>query len=527
MIVKPISKNDTLLFKAFAILGIALHNFFHYLKPLPACENEFAFDARRVGLFLDAFSNSPGDWLNILISYLGHYGVQVFILISGYGLAVSMLRHRQSWLPFVVKRMSKLLPLLLVGILFLYISVILIESRTLVHGEWREIKCKLLMLHTLIPNSGLSVVGPWWFFGLIFQLYLLFPPLFRMLQKYRWKAFSIIAALCYIFIYADVYNPNDYNHLIYVLQNAPGHLPEFMLGIMLALMKDEKVPFLLFISLTVSALTFFVLGNFYKAFFPLTFISVSFLLYCIGILLNPLINKVKWLNNGIAFVGGVSMVIFVINGFLRMPFVTFSYSPDTPLNRYYSALLFILTVIALASVGKPIYQWMVDVLSLAINKLSKIKFVLKWKNCLNVVVASLFSLLGLYFIIRYSTEGCTDYLEFENASYSITNGEVYKQICDNTVFDKNYQGMSMTIEFDGANASGPMPMVVYQVDDVVWVGKTITLDENNHFSNHDVVPLNSLVKGKTFHVYFYNKGGYLDVTNLKLKAEGISSPIVD
>lgn len=527
MTIKTISKNDTLLFKAFAILAIALHNFFHFLKPLPACENEFAFDANSVRLFFDAFSNAPGDWLNILLSYLGHYGVQVFILISGYGLTVSMLRHRQSWLPFVVKRFSKLMPLLLLGILFLYISEILIHSRTLGDYEWREIKYKLLMLHTLTPKSGLTVVGPWWFFALIFQLYLLFPPLFRMLQKYRWKAFAIIAALCYLFIYADVFNPNEYNHLISVLQNAPGHLPEFMLGIMLALMKDEKVPLPLFISLVVSALTLFVLGNFYKAFFPLTFISVSFLLYCVGMLLNTLINKVKWLNNCIAYIGSVSMVVFVINGFLRTPFINFSYSNDTPLNRYYAALLFILTVIALSSVGKPIYQWMVDMLSLLINKLSKIKLVLKWKRCLNVVVASLFCLLGLYFIIRYSTAACTDYLDFENASYSITNDESYKQICDNTVFDKNYQGMIMTVELDGANASGPMPMVVYQVDGVVWVGNTISLDENNHFSNHAVVPLNSLVKGKTFHVYFYNKGGSLDVTNLKLKAEGISSPIVD
>ncbi|MGN0033223.1 MAG: acyltransferase [Candidatus Limimorpha sp.] len=527
MTIKPISRNDTLLFKAFAILGIALHNFFHFIKPLPACENEFAFAENRVGLFLNAFSSSPGDWLNIILSYLGHYGVQVFILISGYGLAVSMIRQRQSWLPFAVRRVSKLLPLLLVGIFLLYLSEILINSRILGDNEWREMKYKVLMLHTLIPNAGMSVVGPWWFFGLIFQLYLLFPPLFQALQKYGWKAFAVIAAICYICIYVDVFNPNDYNHLINVLQNAPGHLPEFMLGIMIALNKDKKVSPVVFIFLIVSALSLFALGNFYKAFFPLTFISASFLLYCLGMCINPLINKVKWLNNIVAYIGGVSMVIFVINGFLRAPFVSLSCSLDTPSNRYYAALLFILTVIGLASVGKPVYQWLVDILSMVINKVSKVKFVLRWKRCLTIVTASLFSLIGLYFIIRYATAGCTDYLDFENASYSIAKDDMYEQICDNTVMDKNYQGMRMSIELDGVNASEPMPMVVYQVDDLVWVGKPITLDNDNHFSYYTIVPFNGNVRGKIFHVYFYNKGGSLDVTNLKLKAEGISSPIVD
>lgn len=58
---------------------------------------------------------------------------------------------------------KKLYPLLLTGILFFVLAKVLIYNVLLSSYDNREIGLKLLFLHTLLPDSGLSVNGPWWF----------------------------------------------------------------------------------------------------------------------------------------------------------------------------------------------------------------------------------------------------------------------------------------------------------------------------------------------------------------------------
>ena len=173
-----ISKRDTSILKGFAILCIVFHNYFHWLNPNPG-ENEFTFSASRVENFFQLLGDEPGEWFNLLFSYLGHYGVQIFVLISGFGLTVSMINRPRTWESFVLNRLKKLYPLLLSGILALFLGVILMDSQLVDNYIMMELKPKLLFIHTLIPNSGVSVNGPWWFFALILQLYLLFPLLFQ------------------------------------------------------------------------------------------------------------------------------------------------------------------------------------------------------------------------------------------------------------------------------------------------------------------------------------------------------------
>lgn len=65
-------------------------------------ENEFEFNDENVFKFLSAFAEYPMESINILLSYLGHYGVQLFIFISGYGLAASMLNTYKGYKSFIV-----------------------------------------------------------------------------------------------------------------------------------------------------------------------------------------------------------------------------------------------------------------------------------------------------------------------------------------------------------------------------------------------------------------------------------------
>ena len=95
MIIKRYSKQDTSILKGFAIICICLHNFFHYLPPSPG-ENEFYFSLNHINNFFSQISETPAEFVNLIFSYLGHYGVQIFIFISGYGLAVSMGKQEKN-----------------------------------------------------------------------------------------------------------------------------------------------------------------------------------------------------------------------------------------------------------------------------------------------------------------------------------------------------------------------------------------------------------------------------------------------
>ena len=165
------TKRDTDIIKGFAILCIVFHNYFHWLAPSPG-ENEFDFSPSRVHNFFDLLGQQPGEFVNILFSYFGHYGVQLFVMVSGFGLTLSMLRREQGWGEFVINRLKKLYPLLITGVVVCLLGCLVMNGRLFNQGEWREIGYKFLFIHTLIPNSGLSINGPWWFFGLIFQFLL-------------------------------------------------------------------------------------------------------------------------------------------------------------------------------------------------------------------------------------------------------------------------------------------------------------------------------------------------------------------
>ena len=82
---KELSKDDSLILKGLAILAIMLHNLFRWIEPSTG-ENEFSFSHDFVYRFGELLASQPQEFINIIFSYLGHFGVQAFILLSGYGL---------------------------------------------------------------------------------------------------------------------------------------------------------------------------------------------------------------------------------------------------------------------------------------------------------------------------------------------------------------------------------------------------------------------------------------------------------
>ncbi|MBQ4205355.1 MAG: acyltransferase family protein, partial [Bacteroidales bacterium] len=107
MVFKGYTKRDTSIIKGFGILCIVLHNYFHWIAPSPG-ENEFDFSPDRVTKLFTLLSEKTGEFVNLLFSYFGHYGVELFVFISGFGLAISMMDHQRTAESFIVSRLKKL-----------------------------------------------------------------------------------------------------------------------------------------------------------------------------------------------------------------------------------------------------------------------------------------------------------------------------------------------------------------------------------------------------------------------------------
>ncbi|MBO7055029.1 MAG: acyltransferase [Bacteroidales bacterium] len=454
-----ISKEDTTLIKGLAIFCIVMHNFFHWMPPSPG-ENEFLFDERLIQNFFSLLTSKPSEIINILFSYLGHYGVQIFIFISGVGLTYSMKKNERSWGNFMGYRLKKLYPLLLTGIIVFFISTILTTKSLVTKLEWHELTYKMLFLHTLLPNSGLKVVGPWWFFGLIMQLYLLFSFLYKFIEKYNWRA---LIALC-IISYGCFFISHTYFHElrdISLMQNAPGHLPEFCFGIWFAQNRDKKIPILwLFISIAL-----FVLGNFFQVCFPFTFISVTIIfLFAYPYLKKLICWKQNYLQSFFLFLGNLSMIIFVVHTIFRPPFIdTFSSYHNAGISLL-AGVLFFVTIIGIALTSKKIY----DNLSFLFNKITFKKQSRFLENTILLFVVIFFCYIMFYYMmVKFSNHKEIIEPQYSFQQNFVTEKEAYTSIAKYTITDKPYKTCT-DIEFDYVNETDNKPILVFSIPGRVW-----------------------------------------------------------
>ncbi|MDH7447493.1 acyltransferase family protein [Aquimarina sp. 2201CG14-23] len=341
--------DQTNFLKGIGILLIMFHNFFHLLPPFIG-ENEFDWDATRVYKLGTTLFNSPSAFFNIAFSYFGHYGVQIFIVLSGYGLSMKYLQNNEKikLVPFMINRVSKLYPVYVLSIIFLIITFLLRDSRVLNVYEMRDLLFNLSFVNNFLPNKALNINGPWWFFSLIVQLYAVFPLFFFLLKEKKMKyvhgiIFLILFYLIFVFL-QPLLLKYDLNILFLFL----GHLPEFVLGMVLAFKPEfyRKKYFLILLSIAL-----FVLGNFIEFLFPLTFISISFFLVRSLIWLENYIHNA--IRRNIITLGEISLYVFAFHGFLRQPFAQYSQEASETIKIVY-AILFSIISLLIALFGKRI-----------------------------------------------------------------------------------------------------------------------------------------------------------------------------
>lgn len=305
------SIKDMQIIKCFAILMIVLHNFLHSF-PEPR-QNEFSYERLYFDQFLQIISSSPELLFQAIFSYLGHFGVQVFIIVSAYGLTISHGDAAKYYVKFVFSRMKKIYPAFILAIMFwLILRVVYALSKgefTFESLELPAIIYKLLLISSFIPNYELEPVGPWWFIPFIFQFYLIFPFLISVYARYgnRWLV------LCSFFGFIAGFSAPIVPFGIYY--TVFPHLPLICLGIFLA--KTPQFEFK--IELVLLCFLIFVLGNYNKYFFVFTHLTAGLLFFGLFVYLKNSFTVGGFLERITSYLGKISLQIFLVNGFCRTP----------------------------------------------------------------------------------------------------------------------------------------------------------------------------------------------------------------
>lgn len=301
-----LTKKDTALLKGFAILCIILHNFCHWL-PVIALENEYKFYLKRTYVLVD-FLNQGQHVIMNLFSYFGHYGVPLFIFLSGYGLVKKYekgMSEKVGVWDFIYYNAKKLWHLLWIGFLLWLISDLQLHDWHETH-RWFSIAFLLTYIANLFPRHDL-LMGPWWFFSLIMQLYFIY----RVCFYRRGKTPLILVTLACIalLVYALTLNDRQQELLNYLRYNFVGSMLPFAMGIWMA-----RYGLYYHWKLTLPCLVLFVACCFNKYAWLLTPVFFTIASLPLADLRGHAAYLMQW-------VGGLSSVLFVIHPIVRAYFI--------------------------------------------------------------------------------------------------------------------------------------------------------------------------------------------------------------
>ncbi len=312
-----LDKKDTSALKGLAIAVIVLHNFFHVVSAARA--NEFAFSASGFHEFLGTVLQ-PTYAVQAIFSFWGHFGVQIFVFLSAYGLARSHWDDPSSWMAFMQSRVKKLYPYFGVA---LFAWMVVVASQTGLLEAIRRLGPQYILmlsgLYPLWPGLRLPAIGPWWFISFIIELYALWPLLRWFTKKTGWKGLLALSIFCMILSYPT--NPILLRWLINLLETPIGRMPTICLGIAAA-----RYPIRLGTKVVLPAFAVLILGSAYKAIWLLTFPASTVVLLYLYLALRPALKG----RRSLEVLGTYSLTLFLFNGIVRIPFLGFS---DSPLSQ--------------------------------------------------------------------------------------------------------------------------------------------------------------------------------------------------
>ena len=315
-----LSKSECAAMRAFAIIAIIMHNYCHWLAPAVK-ENEYIFDIGNSQLFLYKLTEGADMLLVHILSYWGHYGVPVFLFLSGYGLVVKyeqMEGTGATWSPWLFLRRNyvKLFKMMAIGFAFFVVIDALTPGRW--HYAPENIVAQLLMVINLLPGpSHIIWPGPYWFFGLMMQLYVIYAFLLRGRKSWVVIAFVII---CHV---AQSLCDDTGDTLKWLRYNSIGGMLPFGMGILVARHLNETIiswlsaehrRWIWAVAVIISTYMLLEMCCNFHLWMLMPVLVVVFAVALVKCIPSMMMPPLVWL-------GGVSAAIFVVHPALRKLFI--------------------------------------------------------------------------------------------------------------------------------------------------------------------------------------------------------------
>lgn len=321
--------------RGLAIIGIFLHNYCHWLG-FAVKENEYTFTMSKASDLMQALAQPDLNLPVHLVSFFGHYGVPVFLFLSAYGLVMKYEKRgalspkQTNVVPFLKHHYVKLFKMMIVG----FVAFTMVDAITPGPHKYHvmDILGQMFMFNNMMPDPDHVIwPGPYWFFGLMMQLYIVY----RLLL---WRKGDVYALLLVTVCWAmQAFCDPEGDTLNRVRYNFMGGVLPFCAGLLYA-RHGKELTHGVRMTLTVISVVavFFFSFNFQTWLWAPLFVCTA----SIGIVkLLP-----KTVNEWIAWVGTISAALFVLHPLTRKIFIPISRHGDV----YTGLLLYIVASIALA-----------------------------------------------------------------------------------------------------------------------------------------------------------------------------------
>lgn len=359
--VEKLTRTECNALRGLAIIGIFLHNYCHWLRPVVK-ENEYQYIQRNVD---NLYQVLQGSWDELfffhILSFFGHYGVPIFLFLSAYGLTMKYElklptsptnnQETQATLPlfgFIKYHWLKLFRMMIVG----FAAFTMVDNITKGPHLYKvmDIIGQMGLFNNLLPHpDDIIWPGPYWFFGLMLQLYIVYR---LLLYRRHWLWNVGLIVLCLAIQLAcnpegDALNRWRYNFI-------GGMLP-FGAGLLYARYVRPWGTATNFVAFILSMIAILLMSFSYLTwyFVPLaiciasiTFVKlISRLEVAIGCKSLSFMNILSW-------VGSISAALFVCHPITRKIFIPISKAGD----YWTGLLLYIIASLCLAWLFKELMK---------------------------------------------------------------------------------------------------------------------------------------------------------------------------
>lgn len=348
-----VSRERSLIMRGFAIVFIALHNYCH-LMLFVVRENESTFSDLHVDQFFTQATTWSKEWIYNYFSFLGWYGVPVFMFLTAFGLVRKYECDTDQRLmrgTFIYDNWLKLLALLLPGVLYYvasYLFLCVLHNGTPDAFYIFEEFFLLTFLNDALYPWIDTIPGVYWYFGLTLEFYLLYA--FAIYRRSGWwlLLMTVASIALQLAVLPGEWNNNSHMHLIWVRQNVTGWMLPFAFGIVFA--RSKKIARPLLIVAIVVALALFFPAMYHPMLWQLSLLCAVVTALCVA----WVSVKIPYWRDMWMWIGKLSPFIFVAHPIVRS-LMWRNMTPYTgPSGRLF--IVYVVSVIVVALVYKAIWK---------------------------------------------------------------------------------------------------------------------------------------------------------------------------